>query len=839
VIQDSTCGEEGEILYTAEFENEAFEVQTKTVINGKSDSHEWNDPTYEWSSDNKTVTATRTCKNDPTHVETETVEVTSEITKEATCNAVGEIVYTAVFTNAAFTKQTKSEEIVAIGHDWNAPTYEWSSDNKTVTATRTCKNDPNHVETETVEVTSEITKTATCDEVGEIVYTAVFMNSAFIKQTKAEEIAAIGHEWNDPTYEWSSDNKTVTATRTCKNDPTHVEMETVEVTSEITKAATCDASGEIVYTAVFTNAAFTKQTKTDEIAAIGHDWNDPTYEWSSDNKTVTATRICKNDPNHVETETVEVTSEITKTATCDEVGEIVYTAVFTNPAFAKQTKTEEITAIGHDWNEPTYEWSDDNKTVTATRTCKNDPTHVETETVEATFKVIQDSTCGEEGEILYTAEFENEAFEVQTKTVINGKSDSHEWNEPTYEWSSDNKTVTATRTCKNDPTHVETEMVEVTSEITKTATCDASGEIVYTAVFTNAGFTKQTKTEEITAIGHDWNDPTYEWSSDNKTVTATRTCKNDPTHVEMETVEITSEITKTATCDAVGEIVYTAVFTNDAFAKQTKMEEITAIVHDWNEPTYEWSSDNKTVTATRTCKNDPTHVEMETVEVTSEITKTATCDEVGGIVYTAVFTNAAFAKQTKTEEITAIGHDWNEPTYEWSDDFSAVTATRTCKNDPDHIEFETVKTTSEVLREASCEENGMTRYTAHFTLEAFISQNMDVENIEAIGHVWDDGVVTKEPTESEQGEKVYTCLHNADHTKIEILPVKESTTTTETSTETTTETTHTETSTTTATTAQSGTQTASPSTADHGVGKVSALAALGLAVASLFRKKKD
>ena len=59
------------------------------------------------------------------------------------------------------------------------------------------------------------------------------------------------------TYEWAKDNSTVTAVRTCSNNPALNLSETVKTTSEGT-AATCEAAGKVTYTAVFSNTAFEK-----------------------------------------------------------------------------------------------------------------------------------------------------------------------------------------------------------------------------------------------------------------------------------------------------------------------------------------------------------------------------------------------------------------------------------------------------------------------------------------------------------------------------------------------------------------------------------------------------
>lgn len=47
----------------------------------------------------------------------------------------------------------------------------------------------------------------------------------------------------------------------------------------------------------------------------------------------------------------------------------------------------------------------------------------------------------------------------------------------------------------------------------------------------------------ISALGHDWNNAEYKWAKDNSTVTATRTCKNNASHIETETATVMAEIT--------------------------------------------------------------------------------------------------------------------------------------------------------------------------------------------------------------------------------------------------------------------------------------------------------
>ena len=73
-----------------------------------------------------------------------------------------------------------------------------------------------------------------------------------------------------------------------------------------------------------------------------HNWGAPTYVWSDDNSTVTASRVCSYDASHVEIETVATTSQTTKEPTTTEQGSATLTATFANPAFETQSKTVAI-----------------------------------------------------------------------------------------------------------------------------------------------------------------------------------------------------------------------------------------------------------------------------------------------------------------------------------------------------------------------------------------------------------------------------------------------------------------------------------------------------------------
>ena len=507
-----------------------------------------------------------------------------------------------------------------------------------------------------------------------------------------------------------------------------------EKRNEKAPGCTEDGSYDDVTFCEVCGAVISSETKS--VAAIGHQWGAVTYEWSADNKSVTAKRVCQHDEEHVETETVKTTGTVELAATCEAMGKTKYVASFKNTAFAQQTKTvEDIAALGHKWGSVTYVWTADNKSVTATRVCQHNAKHVETETVNAASSVAVAPTCETKGKTKYVASFKNTAFTQQTKTVEDIAALGHDWNGVTYVWSTDNKTVTATRTCKRNAAHKETETVNAASSVAVAPTCETKGKTKYVASFDNKAFAQQTKTvEDIAALGHEWGEPGYVWSNDNKTVTATRVCQHNSKHKETETVSSTSSVAVAPTCETKGKTKYVASFDNKAFTQQTKtVEDIAALGHDWNGVTYVWSTDNKTVTATRTCKRNAAHKETETVNVTTEVVQ-PTCEAKGKTTYVATFNNKAFVKQTKAlEDIAALGHDWGDAAWNWSG-YASATATFTCKRNEGHKQVVNATITS-VRTEPTLTSTGSVVYTAKVTFNGKTYQDQVTEILPKISTV--------------------------------------------------------------------------------------------------------
>ena len=343
-----------------------------------------------------------------------------------------------------------SAEVTNHDHVNGEATYEWTGNDEdgytSVKGSITCTVCGAEVVTEEVVPTFEETTASTCTTEGSGIWTATFTKDGFAEQTKEVAIPAGGHDWKFVRFTWTkTDNGyTVVANYECKNDDTHTDTVEASVTVETTPA-TCDEAGESVYTAMVSEEASLdgkdhEGSRTVEIPATGHDWDDPTYVWADNKSRVTATRICKNDEFHTETETVNATSEDTTPATCTTAGVKTWTsAAFTNAAFTVQTTTEEIPATGHDWKFVDVDWTETESgfTAVANYECKNDEEHKQTADMTVTG---EEGAGSDAGYIVYTATLEEadspdgqehtavkrDAIEYQIGYVLDGGSNPAE-----------------------------------------------------------------------------------------------------------------------------------------------------------------------------------------------------------------------------------------------------------------------------------------------------------------------------------------------------------------------------------------------------------------------------
>ena len=361
-------------------------------------------------------------------------------------------------------------------HNYGEPTWSWNND-FTASAVFTCTDDDGHTQTVPATVNDEVTTEPTCDKEGLRTYTAkvTFEGKDYI-DTKTVPIPAKGH--------------TLTAV---------AEVPATCETAGVKAHWKCDVCGKL-----FSDAEGKTETTLEKltIPATGHAYGTPVWKWNDDFK-ATATFTCTNDTTHVKNVTAEVTSAVTTPAACETTGVRTYTAKATlKDKEYTSTKTETIAATGHAYGAPVWKWNDD-FTASATFTCGNDASHVETVNAAVTNEVTTEATCEVDGTRTYTAKVTFEGKEYTDTKTEAIPATGHAYGEPVWKWN-DDFTASATFTCGNDTSHVETVNAAVTNEVTTAATCEVDGVRTYTAKVTFEGkeYT-DTKTEVIPATSHD------------------------------------------------------------------------------------------------------------------------------------------------------------------------------------------------------------------------------------------------------------------------------------------------------------------------------------------------
>ncbi len=102
--------------------------------------------------------------------------------------------------------------------------------------------------------------------------------------------------------------------------------------------------------------------------------------------------------------------------TCTEQGYTLHTCKGCGDSY----KDTYVSALGHSYGEPSWDWSEDYTNATATFTCTNDSEHVNTLTATITDKVTTPATCTTDGEkdCTATVTFNNQTYtDVKTVTV--------------------------------------------------------------------------------------------------------------------------------------------------------------------------------------------------------------------------------------------------------------------------------------------------------------------------------------------------------------------------------------------------------------------------------------
>ncbi|MBP5694098.1 MAG: leucine-rich repeat protein [Bacilli bacterium] len=384
-----------------------------------SHTHKWGRPTYTWSSDYTSCTATRVCEDNPEHVERETVNSTYTVLTEAQCEIDGEGRFTARFENEEFEIQAYNITVPALEHTWGRISYTWASDYSTCTAMRVCSRDSSHVQSETANSTTVVLSPVTCTQAGSVRYDVTFRNSAFSAQSSpTRTIPASGHDFQFDSFIWDETNYTAQVKYVCSHNAEHFEIHTPIITSSIITEVGCETDGLKRYTATYDGHT---DTKDEVLPHTGHDYQFDSFVWDETNYTAQAKYICSHNDAHTLFYDAEVTNTVYQEPKCEVDGIRRYTATYLDNSDIKDVA---IPATGHDWGEAEYEWSENYSQCTATIVCKKDPTHIETETVDTVEEVISPATYESGGQSGFTATFTNPLFETQTHTFNTNQLDN-------------------------------------------------------------------------------------------------------------------------------------------------------------------------------------------------------------------------------------------------------------------------------------------------------------------------------------------------------------------------------------------------------------------------------
>lgn len=112
-------------------------------------------------------------------------------------------------------------------------------------------------------------------------------------------------------------------------------------------------------------------------------------------------------------------------------------------------------------------------------------------------------------------------------------------------------------------------------------------------------------------------------------------------------------------------------------------------------------------------------------------------------------------------------HEFGSPTFIWSADNSACSAAFTCSICG--IVQMRPCTVTRTVEPATCTERGSEQITASVTVGIRTYRTSKWKQLAALGHAWDDGVITTPATETEAGVKTYTCTV-CKATKTEVIP---------------------------------------------------------------------
>lgn len=537
--------------------------------------------------------------------------------------------------------------------DWTYEGYSWSSDYATVTFHYRVEKSGR---TKDVTVDSEKSETSpTCTEAGEILYTATVHSwdapDALIRTvTKTVPVPKLEHKYpvepESIRFDGLSDlgyEPTAVAIYECTRCGQTKTEEVTDLTYVELRKATCVEKGEGYWVA--SAGGRTEESALVHPGTTDHDFTQKdaahvTFAFAEDGKTADATIRCAH-CDATTTEKVPCTAEVTTPATCTEWGVTTYTATY-GDASASVDKTD-IKPLGHDFTDYDFHWVDEETCMEAIAQLSCSRCEGVTETIPAEVTVDRVANCTTTGKETHKASLyiDGELYETLSKEFYPAAL-GHLYTGATLAWD-DNTYMTATASLdcqREDCSHVEKETVNALIIPKVAPTCTETGVDIHRVTYSLEGEEVARLEEEVTvkALGHKF----LNYVSDGNA-----TCTKDGT--------------KTAVCER-----------QNCNATDTVNDEGSALGHDYGNKdnsnvTFTFSEDGKAAVATVTCvragctASEDGHTCTADAKVTAEVTKPATCTEMGETTYTATYENASATKTVV--DVPALGHSFTNYVY--------------------------------------------------------------------------------------------------------------------------------------------------------------------------------
>lgn len=151
-----------------------------------------------------------------------------------------------------------------------------------------------------------------------------------------------------------------------------------------------------------------------------------------------------------------------------------------------------------------------------------------------------------------------------------------------------------------------------------------------------------------------------------------------------------------------------------------------------------WADDNSSTTFSFTnCEVCGAHIDsVVVIPEAVETPATCTTPKMIGLVAKANVEGLLRVDSKQVPDGDPLGHAFGVASYEWNDDYSSCTGTRTCtRGDCHEVETVKVKSTYEVIEEPKCFSTGIGRFTATFDKEGYETQTHDVI-LDPSGHIY-------------------------------------------------------------------------------------------------------